>query len=96
MAVRQSEACIYNIPTKDIHVALFLTEINFPTISNRQNQSVVNAFIYVLSPCPPTPVKGESAQDDDKGTNKREKYKIKYVIFLLPSESTLDRRSEYD
>ena len=58
MTVQQSEACIYNIPTKDIHVALFLTEINFPTISNRQNQSVVNAFIYVLSHCPPTPVKG--------------------------------------
>ena len=31
---------------------------NFPRISNRQNQSVVNAFIYVLSHCPPTSIKG--------------------------------------
>ena len=74
MVVRQSKACIYNIPTKDIHVALFLTEINFPTISNRQNQSVVNAFIYVLSP---THV--------HKGRNRREtKAKVRILIDITP------------
>ena len=39
---------VYNIPTKDIHVALSLTTNEIYQISGCQNQSVVNAFYYVL------------------------------------------------
>ena len=46
-----NEGCIYKYNQGAFTVALFLTNFwNFLRISNRQNQSVVNAFQYVLSP----------------------------------------------
>ena len=67
MAVRQSEACIYNIPTKDIHVALFLTDNLKFSYDFKVSKPKRSKRLYIcLAPRPPMPQRAFSAQDDTK------------------------------
>ena len=77
MAVRQSEACIYNIPTKDIHVALFLTDNLKFSYDFKVSKPKRSKRLYICLVPLPTHV--------HKGRNRREtKAKVRILIDITP------------